>query len=41
MCIFVVYKKLTWNLRAKSYGLQRNFRAKAKERPAHEKADDR
>ena len=38
---FATYKRnITQNLRVRSYGLQGNFRAAAKERPANEKADD-
>ena len=33
-------RNITQNLRVRSYGLQGDFRAEAKERPVNEKADD-
>lgn len=40
-CLILLPKRnITQNLRVRSYGLQGNFRAEAKERPANEKAND-
>jgi len=40
-CLILLPKRnITQNHRVRSYGLQGDFRAKAKERPANEKADD-
>ena len=38
--ILLPKRNITQNHRVRSYGLQGNFRAEAKERPAHEKTDD-
>ncbi len=40
-CLILLPKRnITQNHRVRSYGLQGNFRAEAKERPANEKAND-
>ena len=41
LCLFLLPKRnITQNLRVRSYGLQGDFRAKAKERPVNEKVND-